>query len=128
MLDQEFKEGQEVFVCVIHNSEVYSGLHQEATISSCKRFLSEVLSGKRKIYKIFFAKGEVIKIVKSISNSKEIDYDVLITKLYLKDESDITTEGRCACYSEIWIRLGEYARERFLNQNPSRRRFIKGFE
>lgn len=124
----EFKEGKEVFICVIHDNEVYNGHKQEATFSSCKKFLDEFLCGKRKTIKIYFAKGEVFKIWRHQSDSNDTEYEVLITKLYLKDKSDITEDGRCAIYSQLWLKLGKYARERFNDDNPSRRKFIKGLE
>lgn len=121
MSDSKSEIGKEVFVCVIHDSEVYTGLHQEATFSSCKKFLDEVLCGKRKTFKICFSKGKVVKV----TDEKNKKYDVLMTKIYLKDENDITMEGKCCCYADLWIELGEYARKQFfLNENPSRRRLI----
>jgi hypothetical protein len=124
----ESKEGKEVFICVIRDSEVYNGLEQEATFSSCKKFLNEFLCGKRKSINMYFAKGKVIKIWRPKTITNDTEYEVLITKLYLKDKTDITLEGRCATYSQLWIKLGEYAREQFMNDNPSRRKFIKGLE
>jgi hypothetical protein len=124
MLDPKSEIGKIVFVCVIHDSEVYMGLHREATFSSCKKFLDEVLCGKRKTFKICFGKGKVL----NVTDEKNKKYDVLITKLYLKDENEVTIEGRSCCYADLWIELGEYAREQFSNGNPSRRRILKDFE
>jgi hypothetical protein len=127
MSDSKAIRNKEVYVCVIHDSEVYTGLHQNATFSSCKKFLDEVVSGKRKTFKIFFAKGKVLKIT-SFNNNKDKDYELLITKVYLRVSSDITTEGRNAFYSDLWIKVGKYARKQILNDNPSRRKLIKGLE
>lgn len=75
---------------------------------------------------MYFAKGKVLKIWRPKSITNDTEYEVLITKLYLKDKTDITEEGGCAIYSQLWIKLGEYAKKRFMNDNPSRRKFIKG--
>jgi len=100
------------------------GLHREATFSSCKKFLDEVLSGKRKKFKICFGKGKIL----GVTEEKNKKYEVLITKLFLNDENNIREEGKTCCYADLWIELGEYAREQFSNQNPSRRRILKDFE
>lgn len=125
MSDQRFDIGKEVFICVIHDSEVYTGFHQEATFASCKKFLDEVLIGKKKTFKIWFGKGLVLKTLQNYQGDGK-DYGILITKVYLKDKN--FEHGKCGTFAELWLELGEYARKQFSDDNPSRRKFIEAFE
>jgi hypothetical protein len=130
MSDPKSEIGKEVFVCVIRDKEVYERIYRDTVFSSCKQFLEEVLSGKRKTFHMLFGKGKVLQTnvaYSTISTERKI-YDVLITKIYFKDESETTIEGKCYCYSDLWIKLGKYAKKQFLNLNPSRRKFIKVLE
>jgi hypothetical protein len=131
MSDLKSEVGKEIFVCVVRDKEVYDGVYAETVFSSCKKFLEEVMSGRRKTFHMFFGKGKVLQVTNisySSSGAKRKIYDVLITKIYLKDKSERTIEGQCVCYSQLWAELGNYAKEKFLSINPSRRKLIEGLE
>ena len=117
---------KEVFICVIHDHEVYNGFHGEATLHSCKKFIDAVFAGKQKNSQVFFAKGIVVNEREGNVDNKV--FEVFLTKIYWKDGSSLTAEGRCSSYSELWIKSGKYARELFLSENPSRRKLIEGLE